>query len=195
MEKHKADKLDLFFQEKLQNHEISPEEDYWPYLEKGLDKAAFYKFGWKHINIYNVSLGVLAILTALLFSLLKTPEQETQQPQGIPPANAPILKDTISGHHNFVAPKEKTPVLIHEGTTGAKNNTKKNTSATTPSAKPTDSLPAVAIPKEELISAPPREEEIKKTEEKPKPKKIIYVVQQDTIIEKDTVKVRRKKKN
>ncbi len=190
MDKHRADKLDQLFKENLQNHEISPEEDYWPYLEKSLDKLSFYRFGWKHINIYNTS--ALVLLIPALYFLFRT-----QEPTYVPASPQQHTTDTIL---DTIAPKEDQTTSTDNIQTISKKKTEpvvvKEAKKTTPdSDKPNqDSVPAVSREEVVPIVLP---EPVKPAEEKPKvkTKKIIYVVQQDTIVEKDTVKVRRKRKN
>ncbi|HVD96678.1 MAG TPA: hypothetical protein VNB90_00650 [Cytophagaceae bacterium] len=183
---NKVNKLDQLFREKLQHHELAPEEDYWPYLEQELSKPSFYKFGWKHINIYNTSLAVLLLLIPLFYFLSK-PEEKKQTPP------TPTVDSISTGAPEKII----SPSSSFSSPTEVKKKTQKKITVEKTFAEQEiivqDSTPA-EIPVEKIIAPEPAPIQV---EEKPKPrqKKIIYVVQQDTIVEKDTVKVRRKRKN
>jgi hypothetical protein len=188
LDKNRANKLDQLFQEKLQEHEISPEEDYWPYLEKNLSKISFYKFGWKHINIYNLSLGVLLLAIPVIYALFQSNKKTTD------PSYPP--QEIIDSVKKSEAPK-KDPVSVEAAIQPIPKKQikakllKPDRIATNSEVKTKDSLPTT-VPTEDTTPTLP--EPFKTIEKKQKPKKIIYVVQQDTIVEKDTVKVRRKRK-
>ena len=79
MDKPGANRLDNLFREQFHDHEIAPQEDYWPYLEKSLNRMSFFRFGWRHINIYNVSIGLLAIAIPIIYFLW--PKEETIAPE------------------------------------------------------------------------------------------------------------------
>lgn len=186
MNNQRANKLDHLFQEKLQDHEISPDEDIWPYLEKNLNKTSFYKFGWRHINIYNISVGILLLLIPFLYFFLKTDRKDT-----IPAQPKQEISDSIKSStsvQNKPEPIEATAQPIQKKQ--KKQKTLKPDSSNNPQAKTRDSLPAITPVEEVPVVAEP----VKAEEKKTKPKKIIYVVQQDTIVERDTIKVRRKRK-
>lgn len=193
MDKHRANSLDDLFREQFHDHEIAPEEDYWPYLEKSLNRLSFFRFGWKHINIYNVSIGLLAIAIPVLYFLW--PQEETILPEE---PRKPEEKETIFGVDSFQTKKKS--ISIEEAAAAKKEfpkNTKKEFKEKTidKGERQKDSIPVAPPVLEEKIT-PVQPEPVKIVEEeKPKKKKIIYVVQQDTIVEKDTVKVRRKRKN
>ncbi len=196
MDKLKADKLDNLFREKLQDCEISPEENYWPYLEKSLDKVSFFKFGWKHINIYNSSVGLLAILLPAIYFFNQPSENKSDK-------GTPLFSDTSSFTKKFADSLSSTSVKPAKHQEEVVSETKKKKNKKEAKAE-VSSFPELSnevkdsnenkIKESPVVEMP---EPIKIVEEKPKPKpkRIIYVVEQDTIIQKDTVKVRRKRKN
>ncbi len=185
---NREDKLDNLFREKFQDHEISPAEDYWPYLEKSLDKISFYKFGWKHINIYTISAGALLVALPLFYFLFPKQEENKIQP-------GQEIVDSIASPQSAIPDPEKPFTELPDKKAKGKKKpileeAEKNPTTKEPNTK--DSLPLSSNEEKKEAPVP---EPIKATEEKPKPKKIIYVIQQDTIVLKDTVKVRRKRKD
>ena len=189
--KNESHKLDDLFKEKLSDMEIPLEEDYWPYIEQkvSVQPSSFYKFSWKHINIYNSSVLLLLIGAVCFFNIPK--EQKTENNSS--PANTGITTDKKdSAVTKDLLNKKAAPI----NTVPEIENRK--TAPITPSSSGEelqirDSI--VPISKQEVIIPSSNQEPTKAIpEEKVKPKKIIYVVQQDTIVEKDTVKVRRRRK-
>jgi hypothetical protein len=198
LDKQKADRLDNLFREKLQDFEISPAEDYWPYLDKSLDKISFFKFGWKHLNIYNTSVGLLSVILPVVYFLNQAPENKSDK-------QIPVYADSISAPEK----SEDTLILNSEESTVRKKEifspikrkgaekeeyAERTSSPVLEAERNNDSTQNNKVEELPVIELP---EPVKVVEEKakPKPKRIIYVVEQDTIIQKDTVKVRRKRKN
>jgi hypothetical protein len=196
LDKLKADKLDNLFREKLQDCEISPEENYWPYLEKSLDKLSFFKFGWEHINIYNTSVGLLAIILPTIYFFNQPSESKSDKTSpSFSDTSSVTNKSEESAHSTFVKPVVSNEEAVSET---KKKKTKKGDKPEISSFPELNN--EVKDSNENKIKETPvveMPEPVKVVEEKPKtkPKRIIYVVEQDTIIQKDTVKVRRKRKN
>ena len=182
-------KLDNLFKEKLSDMEIPLEEDYWPLIEKSLDApvTSFYKFGWKHFNIYQLSISILLLFGTVY--LLNKPKEQVAVPinptiEQLPTGNAIDSASTFQ-------PKVITPVKKQNS---AINNNSVSKPVEIRQEADAENSTENSILKEEIVIPTP-EPARSVVEEKPKAKRIIYVIQQDTIIEKDTVKVRRKRKN
>jgi hypothetical protein len=187
LDKFSADKLDNLFKEKLTDMEIPLEEDYWSGIEKGLDKLPFYKFGWKHLNIYNISTVLLALLISFLLFFNQEEKKDQPAPSNIIPGIEKEINDSLPTE--VPAKTKDAPVNNNPGSIQNKNNESQKDTAR--------AIEPVAAPVQENMPLPADTEKavpVIEEKPKPKPKRIIYVVQQDTIVEKDTVKVRRKKK-
>jgi len=182
LDKFSADKLDNLFREKLTDMEIPLEEDYWPGIEKGLGKLPFYKFGWKHLNIYNVSASLLALL--ITFTLLLN----NNTGKGKSKFQRPVI-NINTFQHSAKDLDEKNEPTAQETKIIEVNQPKSILKA--PITMDTIAPPKIEAP----VVLPEPEKPIVEEKPKQKQKKIIYVVQQDTIIQKDTIKVRRKRKN
>lgn len=182
-------KLDNLFKEKLSDMEIPLEDDYWPFIEKSLDApiSSFYKFGWKHFNIYQLSISLL-LLFGTVYLLNKPKEKE------IVPSNTTIEKLPIGNNSDnsdtpqpkVIMPAQKQKSAINKDSIAEPIELKLESDAEN-STKNSNVTEEIVLPTPEPTKPV--------VEEKPKQKRIIYVIQQDTIIEKDTVKVRRKRKN
>lgn len=184
MKEQSANKLDKLFKEKLQHAEISPEDNYWPFIEQKINKPSFLKFGWRHINIYNLSISILLISFAVLL-LTETKPKENPTPI-----------DTIQNPSSMEL--KGNPTLGNPLNLKSENSKKKTSTplkTITPAEKTiVDSTPLTPSTKVEEFTVTKDTVTIKPVEKKKKPKEIIYIIQQDTIIEKDTVKVRRLRK-
>ena len=171
--------------------EIPLEEDYWPLIEKSLSEppTSFYKYGWKHINIYNLSSALLILLLGSIYVFNTSKEQKSGEIL-VPASNNTIPQKTDGTSAETQINKSKT-------NTGSNHSKDKKTILTEPfpsKDKPLKDSSAIQM-KDEVVNLVINPEPAKTIPvEKIKPKQIIYVVQQDTIIEKDTVKVRRKRK-
>ncbi len=187
--KEKEHKIDKLFKEKLSNMEIPLEEDYWPLIEKNINpSSSFYRFGWKHFNIYSSSFILLLALIGALFLIDKPEKKETE-------------KTTTPFIENNGLPKDKDSSDTEKSSLPNENNSffklnKQNKKNLPVGPSPEAVNDSVTLPEKENIITPPVIIEPSETNtQKLQPKKkAIYVVQQDTIIEKDTVKVRRKKR-
>lgn len=188
MKEQSANKLDKLFKEKLQHAEISPEDNYWPFIEQKINKPSFLKFGWRHINIYNLSVGLLLLLVSILYFFKSQPKENKL------PTTSPI-EETTSSFNQIEITKQDDYIPVDR--LNSKKEIKTNSTPTTLSTikivdstvlAPTNILekPTPVIIPDSAVTKP--------VEKKKKPKEIIYIIQQDTIIEKDTVKVRRLRK-
>jgi hypothetical protein len=183
---HKEHKIDKLFKEKLSNTEIPLKEDYWPLIEKNIASHSFYRFGWKHINIYNSSFLLLLVLlgSIILFNRPEKPEIKKTESQI-------IKKDTLNNSNNIPFPVEST-TKTKKNNPSTNNKENASTLIETPQESVKDS---VGLRIEDATTKPVNTEPEKiNSQDHQAKKRIIYVVQQDTIIEKDTIKVRRKRK-
>ncbi len=191
MEK-KDHKLDNLFREKLSDMEIPLEEDYWPFIEKNITTPtpSFYKYGWNHLNIYHLLIAGLVLLLGYLYFLNKSTESNSNTNSLPIIEKKSLLKTTDSTSTNFKHNND-------ENTIGKKNRLKTAQKSLPNSTTTSELKDSLIEPIVEDNTFPVTNQEAAKViiEEKPKPKRIIYVIQQDTIVEKDTVKVRRKRKN
>ena len=172
--------------------EIPLEEDYWPLIEKDLNNppTSFFRFGWKHFNIYNLSSALLILLLGCFYFL-----RSDEKPQ----------KEKISAPANNIIQGD-SQVIYKEPSTNKKEPAKNNVITKNKKTNRAEFSSDITIEKDSVIVNTPKEEATNPSSNpespkvpveekvKPKSKRIIYVVQQDTIVEKDTVKVRRKRK-
>jgi cytoskeletal protein RodZ len=195
LDKLKADKIDNLFREKLQDIEISPSENYWPYLEKSLNKLSFFKFGWKHVNVYNASVGLLAVILPAIYFLNQPPENKSKKQIPVFDSSSVSKEITNSLNSNSEKPEAKREKIISQT---KKKTLRKAEASEVPSSPELNAVVKDSIEnkrKESTVIEMPEPVKIIEEKVKSKPKRIIYVVEQDTIIQKDTVKVRRKRRN
>lgn len=186
MPKQKTDEqFDDFFRDHLLGSELDPSDEVWKKLAPAVKKNNFFTFGFRHFNFYYIVAAT--VLAALLFLFLFSENESTI------PDSSPIENNTPD-----ILPKEQsipssgTPA-IEKPLSEIKREKRKQKSSVKPSEViSSDTSAARQTP---FVSVPDPVVEEKKPEVKsPTIKKIVTVIEQDTLIREDTVNVHRKRK-
>jgi hypothetical protein len=185
-------KIDDLFKA-LEQESVSPDAMQFEDMDIRLDKMRYYKFGWKHFNIYHtcimalcctISVGLLA--NYLNDKLSASPQQRTE-----------ILTDTLI-ENRVTQPGETTTTLPDNKKTLQNKGLKafKVLALDSVQIQPTDS----ALHKEPIIqpliteaSHSKKADSLLPVTKVAKVKKIIYVNKRDTIVKYDTTRVFKKK--
>ncbi len=178
------DQIDKLFQDHLHGFEKESPVDSWPTLKKEVARRNFFSFGWKHINIYQILFVLSAFL--ILFYLMTIPNSHgTLQKSTDNPAPTSIAKDSVE---SFAITKNST--LKEENSSTTKIKSRRNQKILIEKESVNDSL---LLPPTPLVSD--NEPSVVKNTEPKKEKKIITVIKRDTLIIKDTLKIKRRRKD
>ena len=175
--------LEELLKKKLGNFQEEPSESYWDDIDKGLSKARFYQFGWKHFNIYFLTIAVCTLLIGIVLLLFSfnsknnDPVQSSEKNKTEIENKLPVdIQDKkilpYNKHEMKPARREKTSVVNTD--TAVKNY-----------VADTISKPSAIVGNKNITPT-----EIKKNES---PAREYYIYETDTIIERDTVKVKKHK--
>jgi hypothetical protein len=201
------DELEKLFQDHLLGFEKEPSKEVWPLLAKDVARNNFLKFGWKHFNIYQTVVLTLILLLGIIYFTQKTEQTiSSEQKKTSLPQTFPVTIDSLSkiekGKKTDTKNTNQNELLKIESNNRPIKSTKdkstflkeQKSEVRKEKGNLTDSSSVIYEPSnteqpQEIINT-----ETKKKEEIPKIKKIITVIRRDTILVKDTVSVKRKKK-
>jgi hypothetical protein len=177
------EQFDDFFRDHLLGSEKELPEDGWKKLAPAVKKNNFFTFGFHHFNFYYILAALfLAVVFLFFFS-----ENEIKIPAATSIENKSV---TIPKEQNIPSSEETS---VEKPATEIKREKEKQAS----SVKPTEviSSDTSAARQTPFVSVPDPVVEEKKPEVKsPTIKKIVTVIEQDTLIREDTVNVHRKRK-
>lgn len=174
----------------LEDHSMPVELEQFKDMEDRLERIRYFRFGWKHFNIYYTIIIALSFLFSgyLLYELLKSPAAETNIIQL--PVDS-VDATTTAAPAGQIAPKpaQEKRKIFH----GTKE---------TKSSAPDTALIEAVVVSPELVPPPapvlaPAPVPVKDTtpvaKPAPKVKKVVMIPKRDTIIKYDTTKVIKRK--
>ncbi len=182
MSKEEKDIFDKLFQDEFRSHTEKVEEENWDIISARLAKKRFFKFNPSRFNVYYLSAIVFAGLLIGLFlfnSEEKTKELNKEQNILQPPQELSV-SDSTTVQEPSVLKKRTTDKLV------SPKKIQKNSQGKEVKAIKIDSASTAPV-------VPPTEELKRPVKEIPKAKEY-FVYEQDTIVEQDTINVKRRKK-
>ncbi|HWZ22277.1 MAG TPA: hypothetical protein VNW06_06455 [Cytophagaceae bacterium] len=177
--------LEELLRKKLGNLQEAPSEDYWHAIDKGISKARFYKFGWKHFNIYTtaIAVGILVVSVALL--LFSSSKKGSVPVNSLERKNIEILNTPFHDTDKKPSLNDKQEVKSKLRKDFIKTEINTQTSEKVSVMDTTHTVPSTTEEKKASTF---------ETVKKVVPTRQYYIYQTDTIIEKDTVKVKKRRK-
>jgi len=163
----------------LEEHSMDVEFDQFSDMEIRLEKLRYFRFGWKHFNIYYTGIiGVTFALSSIMFIDYLRRE---------PVENKVVVMAADSTHtgDTVVVESSPAPVVIYR--------TIHKTDKGAPLAVLADSSFKNMIIKPPVVEPAPVKDTIAEVPKAPKPKRIIVIPKRDTIIKYDTTKVIKRK--
>ena len=179
--------LENLFRDHLLDLEKVPSPESWSSLSKAVEKKNFLTIGWKHFNIYQLSFLVIGLFSILIILFYSNSSKTT----GIS-----RVKKSLRGNIKTIPENIRQYSVIENNkktntqTKNASENPTRSTIQALPIESKTDSTNSIEMP----VTIEPKQIEQKPEEIKIKKKRIITLIQRDTVIVKDTVSVKIKKR-
>lgn len=193
MSKLPNDELDEILRAKMLGHEKKPSPEVWSMLAKDLPRQNFLTFGWKHFNIFQVVASILVLLL-IVFYFTRTTDAKSSDDK----KTSPVTSDKKILASDSILQNQDTRNITNESAKSSKRSSQHKTLKNV-NLQTSDTISSEKMNRDSVLTLPSTDPvgldkpEVKKREEKIR--KILTVDKTDTIIEKDTVAVRRKRKS
>jgi cytoskeletal protein RodZ len=182
------DILKDIFSNKLTDYKATPDPEQWTALQKDLKKKRFFRFGFWHFNIYQIAF-LLAALCLLTFAIVYRNSTSNDTPPAAVNTNDSLPANDSTVDITSPTEEKETDDITKKETNKIHNNTKQIPDAPILNEPIEDNLnvPIVETP---IVTdtIKPKQEEKAIAPQTTLPKKKI------TIIEIDTVKVKKRRK-
>jgi hypothetical protein len=194
MRKLTDEQLENIFRKSLLEYDKEPSENSWPILKKKVSRNNFLKFGWKHFNIYQTAFFLSILILSFFYFTSSSPTTKNTETKNTNPVNPGSTATDTLYKEEPIQPTLKKEIESKKNAPLIKNKYRKNTLPKSDSISVLPDPIESTIPLEKTSDLKENNTIIEKKTDPPKPKKVITLIKRDTLILKDTVNIRRKKK-
>lgn len=209
------DNIGNLFLQAFEGHQVSPEREEWDVLQKTLQTRNFFKFNPMQFNIYYASSIIFCFLVCVGVGshytytqwkkpatthdrVLPSPAPTTYGPTGLPAVD---VRDELGVHrpnpNHATSDDDKQTIGKGRGNgTSDEQMTEQPTAedAHTSYSSKNEGTPNTLTAPDTVHVKPVTHHKTHKADTTTKPKRILYITKQDTIIQYDTLRAPRKKK-